>query len=181
MAFGADPDCCLLTQSGGAATNKRIGPPAVSGRSNFASWDLRCPACPFPNLRPPQGKALVLRRESCCPSSLASQQISCSRASNSGVEKNSPSVILKPSHSFLMVTVPGFWLSPLRILLESIPKLTMNANKLTPDNNSAGKLKQGHIVDSFLFVSNQEFTETVEKRVSNLNNPSASAKVGVAF
>ena len=65
--------------------------------------------------------------------------------------------------------------------LESIPKLTMNANKLTPDNNSAGKLKQGHIVDSFLFVSNQEFTETVEKRVSNLNNPSASAKVGVAF
>ena len=117
MAFGADPDYCLLTQSGGAATNKRIGPPAVSGRSNFASWDPRCPACPFPNLRPPQGKALVLRRESCCPSSLASQQISCSRASNSGVEKNSPSVISKPSHSFLMVTVPGFWLSPLRILL----------------------------------------------------------------
>ena len=57
----------------------------------------------------------------------------------------------------------------------------MNANKLAPDNNSAGELKQGHIVGSFLFVSNQEFTETVEKRVSNLNTPSASAKVGVAF
>ena len=46
-----------------------------------------------------------------------SQKISCSRASNSGVEKNSPSVISKPSHNFLIVTVPGFWLSPLRILL----------------------------------------------------------------
>ncbi len=57
----------------------------------------------------------------------------------------------------------------------------MNGNKFTPDNNGTSKLKQGHIVDSFLFVSNQEFTETVEKRVSNLNNPPASAKVGVAF
>ena len=35
--------------------------------------------------------------------------------------------------------------------LELIPKLTMNGNKFTPDNNGTSKLKQGHIVDSFLF------------------------------
>ena len=57
----------------------------------------------------------------------------------------------------------------------------MNANKLAPDNNSAGELKQGHIVGSFLFVSNQEFTETVEKRVSDLNDPTAGPEVRVAF
>ena len=44
------------------------------------------------------------------------QTISCSKESNSGVEKNSPNVISKPSHSFLMVTVPGFWLSPFKML-----------------------------------------------------------------
>ena len=43
--------------------------------------------------------------------------ISCSNESNSAVEKNSPSVISNPSHSFLIVTVPGFWLSPFRMLL----------------------------------------------------------------
>ena len=43
--------------------------------------------------------------------------ISCSKASNSGVEKNSPSVISKPSHNFLIVTAPGFLLSPFRMLL----------------------------------------------------------------
>ena len=31
---------------GGAASNKQIGPLAVGGRSNFASWVPRCPACP---------------------------------------------------------------------------------------------------------------------------------------
>lgn len=65
--------------------------------------------------------------------------------------------------------------------LEPIPKLTMDPNELTPDNNSTGKLEQGHIVDSFLFVSNQEFTETVEKGVRDLNDPAACAKVGVTF
>lgn len=43
--------------------------------------------------------------------------ISCSKSSNSGVLKNAPSEISKPSHNFLMVTVPGFLLSPLRMLL----------------------------------------------------------------
>ncbi len=51
------------------------------------------------------------------------------------------------------------------LYLEPIPKLTMNANEFTPDNNRAGKLKQSHIVDSFLFITYQEFTESIEKRV----------------
>ena len=41
--------------------------------------------------------------------------------------------------------------------LEPIPKLAMNANEFTPDNNSAGKLKQSHVVDSFLLIANQKF------------------------
>ena len=45
------------------------------------------------------------------------QRISCSRASNSGVEKNSPNVISNPSQSFLMLTIPGFLLSPFKMLL----------------------------------------------------------------
>ena len=65
--------------------------------------------------------------------------------------------------------------------LEPIPKLAMNLNELTPDNNSAGKLEQGHVVGSFLFITNQEFAETIEKRVCNLNNPASCAKVRVAF
>lgn len=43
--------------------------------------------------------------------------ISCSSESNSGVEKNSPNVISNPSQIFLIVTVPGFLLSPFRMLL----------------------------------------------------------------
>ena len=42
--------------------------------------------------------------------------ISCSKRSKAGVEKNSPSVISKASHNFLIVTVPGFWLSPFKML-----------------------------------------------------------------
>lgn len=45
-----------------------------------------------------------------------SYSISCSKVSNSGVPKNSPNVISKPSHSFLIVMAPGFWLFSFRIL-----------------------------------------------------------------
>ena len=65
--------------------------------------------------------------------------------------------------------------------LEPIPKLAMNANEFTPDNNSAGKLKQSHVVDSFLLIANQKFAEAIEKRVSHLNDPAACAKVRVAL
>ena len=37
---------------------------------------------------------------------------SCSSASNSGVEKNSPRVMSRPSQSILMVSSLGFWLLP---------------------------------------------------------------------
>lgn len=41
--------------------------------------------------------------------------ISCSNASNSGVEETSPRAISRPPQSFLMVTIPGFLLRPYRI------------------------------------------------------------------
>ena len=33
----------------------------------------------------------------------------------------------------------------------------MDANKLTPDNDSTGKLKQSHVVGSILLITDQEF------------------------
>ena len=57
----------------------------------------------------------------------------------------------------------------------------MNVNEFTPDNNSTCKLKEGDVVDSLLFITNQEFAEAVEKRVSHLNNPAACMKVWIAF
>ena len=42
--------------------------------------------------------------------------------------------------------------------LESIPKLTMNTNELTPDNHRAGKLKQSHVIGSFLFIGRVHIT-----------------------
>lgn len=39
----------------------------------------------------------------------------CSKASNSAVEKNSPSVIPSPSQSILIVRILGFWLFPYKI------------------------------------------------------------------
>lgn len=65
--------------------------------------------------------------------------------------------------------------------LEPIPKLLINGDELTPDNNTAGKLNQSHVVGGFLFIANQKFAETVEKRVRHLKNPAACMKVGVAF
>ena len=43
--------------------------------------------------------------------------ISCSNVSNSLPEKNSFNVMPKPSHSFLIVTMPGFLLFPYKMLL----------------------------------------------------------------
>ena len=58
-------------------------------------------------------------------------------------------------------------------------KLAMNANEFAPDNNSAGKVKQSHVVDSFLLIANQEFTESIEKRVSHFNGQSHCAGLAV--
>ena len=39
----------------------------------------------------------------------------------------------------------------------------MDANELTPDNDSVDKLKQSHVVGSFLFITDQEFVESIKK------------------
>lgn len=65
--------------------------------------------------------------------------------------------------------------------LEPIPKLAMDAQEFTPDNGSTGKLQQGHVVGGFLFITDQKFAESIEKRVCNLDDPATGAEVGVAF
>ncbi len=57
----------------------------------------------------------------------------------------------------------------------------MNAQEFAPDNNSAGKLNKSQIIDGFLFITDQQFTKTVEKRVRDLNAPTAGPEVRVAF
>lgn len=52
---------------------------------------------------------------------------------------------------------------------------------LCQTNDSAGKLKQGHVVGRFLFMTDQEFAESIEERARNLNDPAMCAEVGVAF
>ena len=51
-----------------------------------------------------------------CKRVVDGQQISCSRNRNSSVSKKSESEISQPSHSSLIVTIPGFLLSPFMML-----------------------------------------------------------------
>ena len=57
----------------------------------------------------------------------------------------------------------------------------MNAQEFAPDNNCASKLNKSQIIGSFLFITDQQFTKTVEKRVCALNDPTADPEVEVAF
>ncbi len=57
----------------------------------------------------------------------------------------------------------------------------MNAQEFAPDNNSASKLNKSQIIVGFLFITDQQFAKTVEKRVSDLNDPTAGPEVRVAF
>lgn len=57
----------------------------------------------------------------------------------------------------------------------------MDGNEFMPDNDSAGKLEQSHVVGRLLFITNQKFAEAVEKRVSDLHNSAVSSEVGIAF
>lgn len=57
----------------------------------------------------------------------------------------------------------------------------MNSNELTPDNNDAVKLDQGHIVSRFLFKTNRKFSEAIEKSVRNPDSPAAGMKFWIAF
>ena len=57
----------------------------------------------------------------------------------------------------------------------------MNAQEFAPDNSSARKLNKGQIIGGFLFITDQQFMKTVEKRVCDLNDPTAGPEVRVAF
>ena len=57
----------------------------------------------------------------------------------------------------------------------------MNAQEFAPDNSSARKLNKGQIIGGFLFITDQQFMKTVEKRVCDLNDPTAGPEVRVTF
>ena len=57
----------------------------------------------------------------------------------------------------------------------------MNRKEFAPDNNSAGKMNKSKVIGSLLFKTNQEFTKAIEKRVCDLNNPTAGVEVRIAF
>ena len=60
---------------------------------------------------------IKMRKRQCCFWAMGGVYlISCSKSLKKTVLKNSLRVISKPSHSFLMVTIPGFWLSPFKML-----------------------------------------------------------------
>ena len=57
----------------------------------------------------------------------------------------------------------------------------MNAQEFAPDNNSASKQNKSQIIVGFLFITDQQFTKTIEKRVCDLNDPTAGPEVRVTF
>jgi len=57
----------------------------------------------------------------------------------------------------------------------------MNAQEFAPDNNSASKLNKSQIIGDFLFITDQQFPKTIEKRVCDLNDPTAGPEVWAAF
>ena len=57
----------------------------------------------------------------------------------------------------------------------------MNAQEFTPDNNSTSKLNKSQIIGGILFITDQQFAKTVEKRVCDLNDPTAGSEVWVTF
>ena len=57
------------------------------------------------------------------------------------------------------------------------PRLAMNTQEFTPDDNSASKLNKSQIIGGFLFITDQQFTKAIEKRVCDLNDPTAGPEV----
>ncbi len=55
----------------------------------------------------------------------------------------------------------------------------MNRDQFTPNNNGTGELNQGEVIDSLLFVTNQEFSKAVHKRMYHLYDPAAGSEPGV--
>ena len=65
--------------------------------------------------------------------------------------------------------------------LELIPKLAMNLDHLTPDNNRASKMDQSEIVLSFLFKANKQLAKAVKKGMSDFDHPASGLEVRIAL
>lgn len=65
--------------------------------------------------------------------------------------------------------------------LELIPKLAMNLDHLTPDNNRASKMDQSEIVLSFLFKANKQLAKAVKKGMSDFDHPAPGLEVRIAL
>ena len=98
-----------------------------------------------------------------------------------------PSAARKVLTTFLAAAPPGRWPRPHKTItsfyeeLELIHKLAMDLDKPTPDNNGTGKMDKGEVVGRFLFKTNKQLTETVEKRVSDFNHPASGPEVRIAL
>ena len=57
----------------------------------------------------------------------------------------------------------------------------MNGDKIAPDNNSTGKMDQSKVVLCLFLKANEQFAETVEKRVSDFNHPASGLEVRVTL
>lgn len=55
----------------------------------------------------------------------------------------------------------------------------MDSNQFAPDNDCTGKMQKAKVVCSFLFETNQQFAEAVEKRMRNLYYPAPGFKTGI--
>lgn len=57
----------------------------------------------------------------------------------------------------------------------------MNRDKFAPNNNGAGKMDQSKVVLCLLLKANEQFAETVEKRVDDFNHPAFGLEVRVTL
>lgn len=65
--------------------------------------------------------------------------------------------------------------------LEPIPKLVINGNKLTPDDDGAGEMEKGKVIGSLFLKADQQFAEAVEKGVRDFDHPASSLEVRIAL
>jgi hypothetical protein len=55
----------------------------------------------------------------------------------------------------------------------------MNAQEFSPDSNSAGKLNKNQTIGCFLFVTDQQFTKTAEKKCVTSTTQRRAQKSGL--
>lgn len=75
----------------------------------------------------------------------------------------------------------GDVLSKDEVDLEPIHKISMNGDKLAPNNHSAGKMDQSKIVLCLFLKADEQFAETVEKRMRNFDYPAFGLEVRVTL